>query len=135
MKRIVNLLRKYEHILSYLFFGAMTTLVNFLVYFPMFNWLHLPAVVCNIVAWAVAVCFAYFTNKPFVFKSYDWSLKTIIDEGVKFVGCRVGSGAFETVVVWLLVDVCSCNGNWTKIIVSVVVVILNYVSSKWFVFK
>lgn len=135
MKRIFDLIRKYEDILVYLFFGALTTLVNYIVYFPLYNWLKWSAVFSNIIAWAAAVIFAFITNKPFVFKSHDWSGKTVVNEATKFIGCRVGSGVLETVIVWLFVDVLLWNGNWTKIAVSILVVLLNYVSSKWIVFR
>lgn len=135
MERVLMLLKKYQSILSYLFFGALTTAVNFLVYFPMFNWLRMSAFLSNIIAWAAAVCFAFFTNKPFVFSSHDWSAKTVMDEALKFVGCRLGSGLFETVTLWLLVDVLAWNGNLMKVIVSIFVVVLNYIFSKWIVFK
>lgn len=135
MNRIFELIKKYEGVLSYLFFGALTTLVNYLVFFPLHNWFAWTAVVSNAVAWLVAVVFAFLTNKPFVFKSHDWSAKTVADEALKFVGCRVGSGVFETVMIWLLVDMLAWNGNWTKIAVSVLVVVLNYIGSKWLVFK
>lgn len=129
------LLKKYKSILSYLLFGVLTTAVNFLVYFPMFNWLRMSALLSNIIAWAAAVCFAFFTNKPFVFNSHDWSAKTVMDEALKFIGCRLGSGIFETVTLWLLVDVLAWNGNLIKVIVSIFVVVLNYIFSKWIVFK
>lgn len=135
MKRIFNLIVKYQSILVYLIFGILTTLVNYLVFFPLFNWLHWSATLSNIIAWAAAVLFAFFTNKPFVFKSNDWSLNTVLNEATKFVGCRVGSGALETVIVWLMVDILNLNGNWTKIAVSFIVVVLNYISSKLLVFK
>ena len=125
----------YWDILSYLFFGALTTIVNFLVYFPLYNWLALSATVSNIIAWIFAVAFAYLTNKPFVFKSHDWSRKTVIPELMKFVGCRIGSGILETVVIWLTVDVLLWNGNLMKVLVSVLVVIINYVGSRWLVFN
>ena len=134
LDRLRTLIVKYWDILSYLFFGALTTLVNFLVYFPLYNWLQLSAAVSNSAAWVVAVAFAYITNKPFVFKSLDWSLKIVLPELSKFVGCRIGSGLLETLALWLLVDIMGCNGNWIKIIVSILVVVLNYVSSKWIVF-
>ena len=134
MKRICDLLKKHWDAISYLFFGALTTLVNFLVYFPLYNWAHVSATVSNLIAWVVAVLFAYLTNKPFVFKSNDWSKKTVIPEFAKFVGCRVGSGALETVVIWLSVDVLLWNGNLMKALVSVLVVVLNYIGSKCFVF-
>ena len=87
------------------------------------------------IAWVVAVAFAYVTNKPFVFKSHDWSLKTVAPELAKFVGCRVGSGLLETALLFLTVDLLHWNGNLMKIILSVMVVILNYVGSKLLVFR
>ena len=134
-RNIKNLIRKYWDILSYLFFGGLTTLVNFLVYFPLLNWLHLSATVSNIIAWAVAVAFAYLTNKPFVFKSHDWSAKTVWPELTKFVGCRIGSGVLETVILLLCVDILGWNGNVWKLLTSILVVILNYIGSKLLVFR
>ena len=131
---IRDLIRKYWNILSYLFFGVLTTAVNMLVYFPLFNLLGMSAAVSNIIAWVFAVAFAYLTNKPFVFKSHDWSRKTVIPELTKFVGCRIGSGAFETAFIWMTVDLFCWNGNLMKVIVSFLVVVLNYVASKWLVF-
>ena len=133
--KIRAMIEKHWDILSYLFFGALTTLVNYLVYFPCYNLLHLSPVVSNVIAWVVAVAFAYLTNKPFVFKSHDWSMKTIVPELTKFVGCRVGSGLLETALLFLTVDLLHWNGNLMKLILSVMVVILNYVGSKLLVFR
>ena len=135
MRRLKELLEKYTDVISYLFFGALTTLVNFLVFFPLYNWAGVSASVSNAVAWVFAVVFAYLTNKPFVFKSHDWSGSTVIPELTKFVGCRIGSGVLETIIVWITVDQLAWNGNLMKIIVSILVVILNYVGSKWLVFR
>lgn len=135
MHRIRAFVDKYYDIVTYLFFGGLTTLVNFCVYFPLFNWVKLSATVSNIIAWVVAVVFAFLTNKPFVFRSHDWSQKTVIPELTKFIGCRIGSGLLETAVMWLFVDVMIFDGNWMKVILSIFVVVLNYISSKVFVFK
>ncbi len=135
VEKIKHLIVKHWDILSYLFFGALTTLVNFLVYFPCYNWLHLSASVSNVIAWFFAVAFAYVTNKPFVFKRYDWSMKVVCPELIKFVGCRIGSGALETGIVLVFADGLGWNGNWVKIVTSVLVVILNYVASKLLVFR
>jgi putative flippase GtrA len=83
----------------------------------------------------VAVAFAYLTNKPFVFKSHDWSRQTVIPELTKFVGCRIGSGLLETVIIFVAVDLLHWNGNIWKLVTSVLVVILNYVASKLLVFR
>ena len=134
-RKIRALIHKYWDILSYLFFGGLTTVVNYLIYLPCYNLLHLSASVSNVIAWVVAVAFAYLTNKPFVFKSHDWSWKTVGPELAKFVGCRVGSGLLETAIIFLSVDFLLWNGNIWKLVTSVLVVILNYVGSKLFVFR
>ena len=133
--KLRGLIRKYWDILTYLFFGGLTTVVNYIVYLPCYNWLHLSASVSNVIAWVFAVAFAYLTNKPFVFKSYDWSMKTVVPELTKFVGCRVGSGVLETAILFVTVDLLQLNGNIVKLLVSVLVVILNYFGSKLLVFR
>ena len=125
---------KYWDILAYLFFGVCTTVVNYIVYLPCYNLLGFSASISNILAWVVAVAFAYLTNKPFVFKSNDWSRETVIPELTKFIGCRVGSGAMETVILFLAVDLLGWNGNIWKLLTQVMVVILNYIGSKLLVF-
>ena len=79
--------------------------------------------------------FAFLTNKPFVFKSHDWSAKVLFPELGKFLSCRIASGVLETVFLLVTVDWLAWNGNWMKVITSVLVVILNYVGSKLFVFR
>ena len=135
VQKIKNLVQKHRDILSYLFFGGLTTVINYLVYLPCYNLLNLSAAVSNAIAWAVAVAFAYLTNKPFVFRSHDWSMKTVIPELTKFVTCRIGSGLLETGILFLCVDLLAWNGNVWKLITSVLVVILNYIASKLLVFK
>ena len=135
MDKIIALIKKYWDILIYLVFGVLTTLVDFVIYFPCYNWLHIPATASNVIAWAGAVIFAYLTNKPFVFHSKDWSAKTVGPELVKFVGTRVGSMLIQTAIIFITVDLLQFNGNWMKIITAVIVVILNYIGSKLLVFK
>ena len=130
-----ELWEKYRDILVYLIFGVLTTAVNYIVYLPCYNLLGLSGGVSNAVAWAGAVAFAYLTNKPFVFRSHDWSRDTVGPELAKFVGCRLGSGAMETAVIFLTVDVLGWNGNVMKLLTSVLVVVLNYIGSKLLVFK
>ena len=134
-KKIRNLIAKYYDILAYLVFGVLTTVVNYLVYLPCYNLLEMSAAVSNVIAWAVAVAFAYLTNKPFVFRSHDWSAKTVIPELTKFVGSRIASGALETGIIFLTVDLMAWNGNVMKLLTSVIVVVLNYIASKVLVFR
>ena len=134
MGKLRELIIKHCDILSYLFFGGLTTVVNYLVYLPCYNWLNLSAGVSNAIAWAFAVAFAFLTNKPFVFKSHDWSAKVVIPELTKFLGCRIGSGVLETAILFVTVDLLCWDGNVLKLITSVLVIMLNYIGSKRLVF-
>lgn len=134
-EKLKALLEKYYDLITYLVFGVLTTVVNYIVYLPCYNLLGLSASVSNVVAWTAAVAFAFLTNKPFVFRSHDWSAKTVIPELVKFVGTRIGSGGLETVILLVAVDLLGWNGNVWKLVTSVLVVILNYVGSKLLVFR
>ena len=126
---------KYRELITYLVFGVLTTVVNYLIYLPCYNLWGLNASVSNVIAWVVAVAFAFVTNKPFVFRSYDWSVKVVIPELSKFVATRIGSGALETAILFLSVDLVGMNGNVWKLLTSVLVVVLNYVGSKLLVFR
>jgi len=130
-----TLFHRYRHVLVYLVFGGLTTLVNWAVYVPLTQWLTLSAWLGTWIAWCVAVAFAFVTNKPFVFQSHDWSRKVVFPELCKFLSCRVGSGFLEVFLMWLCVDKLGWNNLIMKVITSVIVVIANYVGSRFLVFS
>ena len=133
--KICIFLSKYREAIAYIFLGVFTTVVNYAVYFPLYNLLHISASVSNGIAWLVAVVFAFFVNKHFVFRSSDWTGKGLVAEGVKFAACRIGSGLLETGTLLITADILSLDGNLWKIIISILVVILNYFGSKFLVFR
>lgn len=135
MNQLISFFKKHKEMLTYIFFGGLTTVVNYLVYLPVYNLAHVPAAISNMIAWVAAVIFAFLTNKPFVFESHDWSAKVVFPELWKFVACRLGSGLIETGIIFLAVDLLHGNGNIWKLLTSVLVVIINYVSSKLLVFR
>ena len=135
MNHLKALLQKHYDVIVYLVFGVLTTAVNYLVYLPCYNLLHFNAALSNMIAWVFAVAFAYLTNKPFVFRSHDWSVNTVVPELARFVGSRIASGALETLLIFVTVDVLSWNGNIMKLVTSVMVVIINYIASKLLVFR
>ena len=135
IEKLRSLIEKYWDVLSYLFFGVLTTVVNYLIYLPVYNFCGFSAALSNMIAWVVAVIFAFLTNKPFVFKSNDWSAKTVVPELTKFVSCRIASGVLETVILFLAVDCMNWNGNIWKLVTQVLVIIINYVGSKLLVFR
>ena len=128
------LYQKYRSTVIYLVFGVLTTVVNYAVYLPLYNFAELPAAVCNVIAWVTAVAFAYVTNKLYVFESKSWKTG-VFSELLRFVGSRAASGAIETVSLLLTVDILGWNGNVMKLLLAVFVIVFNYVLSKFFVFK
>ena len=135
MDKMKVLWNRHRDILLYLFFGGLTTLVNYLIYFPLYYYCKLPASVSNALAWIGAVIFAFLTNKPFVFGSHNWSKEVVLQEAGKFVGSRVISGLVETGFIALTVDYLKWHGLTMKVVASIGVIILNYIASRWFVFK
>ena len=132
---IKELLQRNKSIIVYLVFGVLTTVVNFLVYFPLYNVAGLSATVSSMIAWGVAVSIAFLTNKPFVYHSTDWSPETVLPEALKFIGGRIGSGLAEVLILYITVEFAFWNGNLMKLITSVLVVVLNYVLGKFIAFK
>lgn len=144
IEKIKQLFVKYKEIISYLFWGVMTTVVSwgsysiFILLLPESDY---EVTLANILSWICAVLFAFVTNKVWVFNSKSWEPSLVLKELWKFVASRLASGAFEMVSVPLLVKIglnqklFGIDGLPAKIIVGVVVVILNYVLSKLLVFK
>lgn len=119
----------------YLFFGVLTTVINYLIYLPCLNWLGLSAALSNGISWISAVIFAFVTNKPFVFHSNDWSVKVVISELTKFITTRLSSGLLETLILFVSVDLLGGNGNIWKLVTQILTIIINYVGSKLIVFR
>jgi len=140
LDKMMNLLKKYRSQIVYLIFGVLTTVVNYLVFFPCSSYLEktgfqYAVAVSNTIAWVFAVLFAYVTNKPFVFESHDWSWKVVAPEFAKFVSTRLASLLIETVIISVTVDMLHWNKLVWKVLTSVLVVVLNYVGSKLLVFR
>lgn len=126
---------KYWDTVSYLFFGVLTTGVDYLVTFLCHDGLAISPTVSTVIAWAAAVIFAYLTNKSWVFESRDWSAKTVVPEFLKFTGSRIGSGVLVTVCIHITVEVLGWSFLLMKILTSVLNIVLNYIASKLLVFR
>jgi putative flippase GtrA len=138
--KVRQLIEKYKEIISYLFWGVMTTVVSWGTY-SLFVTVVQSVSVANILSWICAVVFAFITNKLWVFQSKEWALRTIIPELLKFVTARLATGLLEIVGVPLLVymglnqKIAGIEGMVAKVSVSVIVMVLNYVLSKLLVFS
>ena len=118
---------------SYLICGGLTTLVGF-GSFVLLAYLGFSTAFANTVSTALAVLFAYFANKVFVFRSARWSLKFIAEEFAKFCSGRLVMFVVETSLLVLLVDIVGLNSALMKAFTLVLVVVGNYCFSKWIVF-
>lgn len=149
MNMIKTLITKYKELIVYFVFGLCTTVVN-LITFKIFNLIlgDEKYLVSNVFAWFFSVVFAYTTNKIFVFKSKDWGMKTLFKEVISFFSSRVFTFVIEESGLYFLVDimnlkdvqldvfVITVSGEMiSKLIVGVLVVIINYIFSKMFIFK
>ena len=138
---IKGLFQKYREIIMYLIFGVSTTLVNWIVYSILVSLANTDITLANGIAWFAAVIFAYITNKLFVFESKSWSAAVLAKEIIAFFGARVASGVFEIFLPALLMKIgldqslFGIEGFVAKAVVSVLIIVLNYIFSKLFVFK
>lgn len=123
-----------REVISYLIFGVLTTLVNWVVYAAMVK-VHIDYHIATAVAWAVSVLFAFIVNKIFVFQSYNMRPAFVMKEITSFVACRAVSGVMEMVFMIVMVSWIHMDEYISKIAVSVIVVIVNYVFSKLFIFR
>ena len=123
-----------REVISYLIFGVLTTLVNWVVYAAMVK-VHIDYRIATAAAWAVSVLFAFIVNKIFVFQSYNLRPAYVMKEITSFLACRAVSGVMEMVFMIVMVSWIHMDEYISKIAVSVIVVIVNYVFSKLFIFR
>lgn len=132
---IKGLIEKYKDVIPYLFFGVCTTVVNVASYWVCAHPLGLSVIVSTIIAWILAVLFAYVTNRKWVFHSEAHGAKEIVREIASFFGCRLATGAIDWLCMVVFVDVLKLNDVIIKFLANVIVIILNYVASKLVIFK
>lgn len=137
MNKIKELLIKYEEVIRYLIIGVLTTVVSLATYYILTFTILDPKVsiqlqITNIISWIVSVTFAYFTNRKYVFKLKE---KKNIKEASKFYLSRLSTLLLDMLLMQIFVIRLKFNDKIIKLIVQFVVIVLNYVLSKFLVFK
>lgn len=135
MKTLIELFRKYQDVISYLFFGGLSTVVNIVSYAFFSHVLGMGTVVASAASWFVTVIFVYLTNRTWVFHSQAEGAAEIIREFIAFMGCRLATGVLDVAIMWLSVDILGLNDIVMKVISNIIVIVLNYVASKLIIFK
>lgn len=120
--------------IAYLIFGVLTTLVDYVISNALFYAAHMSSVPAQTIGWVAAVLFAFVTNKWWVFNSHTLVPSEVWKEFVSFVLCRVATFLFNLAAIFVMVDILDMEFFICKLLISVVVVILNYVFSKILIF-
>lgn len=131
---IQKLYYKYESALLYIFFGGLTTVVSIGTQYIAYAF-GLGTAVSTTVSWICAVLFAFFTNKVFVFGSKSFEKKVFLREFVSFFGARFFSYLLELGFMLVTVDMLNRNKFIMKLIAQIFVLVLNYIFSKFLIFK
>lgn len=137
IEKVKALCVKYEEIVSYLIVGVLNTIVSWAAWF-LCAYTILDAQIVwqnfllSLISWVVGVVFGYFMNRKYVFKSKEANMRK---EFLQFSGGRVSTWILDEVMMILMVNVMYIHEGFSKIFVSVLVMIGNYFISKFFVFK
>lgn len=144
MESLKAIITKYREQLAYLFFGGVTTAVNIGAYALLHTALHMHSDLANAIAWAVSVAAAYFTNRRWVFMSHSRG-RAMLREMAAFVGGRVLTGLMDAGIMHVAVErigprliPAGLRSLWdigVKVASNVLVILLNYVFSRKFIFK
>ena len=126
--------KKHKEVLLYLLFGGLTTLVS-IASFALFFALGLNELIANALSWILAVLFAYVTNRIWVFSSNAETKGAIAREMAAFFGGRLATFLVEEAILAVFITWLGLPAIWVKVVAQIVVIVLNYVISKFFVFK
>lgn len=124
----------YSEILGYIFFGGLTTLVN-IISFYLLSKVGIGTYVSNLIAWILSVIFAFLTNKIFVFNSTSFKINIFFKEMISFFTFRLLSLGIDMAGMFLLISIFSINEMISKVFMNIIVIIVNYVFSKLFIFN
>lgn len=130
---VKELYLRYREQFWYLVVGGMTTVVDFVVYYVLSSVTPLHYLVIYWLAWVAAVLFAFFPNRCLVFRSSE--KKGILRQFGEFVTSRIATLLIGEGLLFFLVDICHLPDGWMKPVVQVLIIVLNYLFSKLFVFK
>lgn len=136
MEKINKLIKKMldRDVILYIIFGILTTLVNFVTFYILNSLMKVNANISNLVAIPLAILFAYFTNRKWVFHTQAKGFKENFNEFCKFIAGRAVTMIIEFFGCMLLFMI-PIPEIVSKLIVSVIIIILNFFISKFFAFK
>ena len=133
--KIPSLFSTHKQIILYLIFGVCTTVINTVCYWLLYDMLSWSNLLSTVIAWLAAVIFAFVTNKRYVFESKKSGIHEQLTEFASFFSCRILTGILDVVIMAVAVDMLKWNGLVWKLISNIIVTVLNYIASKFLIFK
>lgn len=121
--------------IMYVFWGINTTMVNYGTYVFCSNILKIHYLLSNVISWCIAVSFAFIVNKFLVFKVLKTNINILWKETALFFVMRSFSGIFDIIMMYIGVEFYNLNDKFVKILLTIIIVVLNYIFSKNVVFK
>jgi len=132
---MIKLIKKYDEIIRYLIIGVLTTIVSISSFYLFNTCIHIYYLISDVLSWIISIIFAFIMNKIFVFKSKNKSKDETIYEFVNFTKYRILSLLIDMFIMFIFISIFKIDELISKIFVQFVVVVLNYIFSKFFVFK
>ena len=133
--KISSLFSTHKQIILYLIFGVCTTVINTVCYWLLYDVLSWSNLLSTVLAWLAAVIFAFVTNKRYVFESKKSGIHAQLTEFASFFSCRILTGILDVIIMAVAVDMLKWNGLVWKLISNIIVTVLNYIASKFLIFK
>ena len=133
MNKLLSLINKYRDVILYLIFGVCTTVVNLAVFWVLTSPLKVNELIANIIAWILAVLFAFLTNRDLVF--HAGKSGSVISQMIKFYLGRAITLALEEAMLLVFITLLHFNSMAVKTTAQVLVIVLNFVISKLIIFR
>ena len=126
---------KHKEVLLYLFFGFLTTIISIISFTVAYEFFAINEHIANIISWFFAVTFAFFTNRKWVFNGASTSDTPFIKQMFSFYAGRLVTLGIEEIIVLIFISILNLPALFVKTTAQVVVLVLNYIISKFLIFK
>ena len=135
MKKLLEIWKKYEEGINYLFWGGIAFVLSMVLFYIFANVMHMNEQPANVITWIICVIFTYLTNRTFVFKSKSRGSKEIAKEFTSFTTARLATLVLENIVLFVCIEWFHIYNMIAKLIGQFLVIVSNYILSKLWIFK
>lgn len=135
MNKFTDIYNRYREQILYLVFGGVTTLISIITYAVFTELADINILIANILSWIISVAVAYATNKSVVFRSDKKGVAQVLTEALSFYAGRLLTLLIEEAILFVFIDLVKLPNMPVKIIAQIIIIVLNYIISKVFIFK